>query len=127
MKINKLIYPLEPRVMLDGAAAVDVIDNVDDILQIKKIQTTDSIKFVEQAKETSLPFINIERDQRDQKNKNIVFIDAAVQDYQTLVDAFDVETEVHIIQSNQDGFLVMQNYLTQVNDVDAISYITAIK
>ena len=52
MKINKLIYPLEPRVMLDGAAAVDVIDNVDDILQIKKIQTTDSIKFIEQAKET---------------------------------------------------------------------------
>ena len=59
MKINKLIYPLEPRVMLDGAAAVDVIDNVDDILQIKKIQTTDSIKFVEQAKETSLPFIKL--------------------------------------------------------------------
>ena len=105
MKINKLIYPLEPRVMLDGAAAVDVIDNVDDILQIKKIQTTDSIKFIEQTKETSLPFINIERDQRDQKNKNIVFIDAAVQGYQTLVDAFDVETEVYIIQSNQDGHL----------------------
>ena len=72
MKINKLIYPLEPRVMLDGAAAVDVIDNVDDILQIKKIQTTDSIKFIEQTKETSLPFINIERDQRDQKNKNMI-------------------------------------------------------
>ena len=36
MKINKLIYPLEPRIMFDGAAAVDVIDNVDDILQIKK-------------------------------------------------------------------------------------------
>ena len=99
MKINKLIYPLEPRIMLDGAAAVDVIDNVDDILQIKKTQTTDGIKFIEKAKDTSLPFVNVERDQRDQKNKNIVFIDAAVQDYQTLVDAFDAETEVHIIQS----------------------------
>ena len=123
MKINKLIYPLEPRIMLDGAAAVDVIDNVDDILQIKKTQTTDGIKFIEKAKDTSLPFVNVERDQRDQKNKNIVFIDAAVQDYQTLVNAFDVETEVHIVQSNQDGFLVMQNYLAQVNDVDAIHII----
>ena len=123
MKINKLIYPLEPRIMLDGAAAVDVIDNVDDILQIKKTQTTDSIKFIEQAKETSLPFVNVERDQRDQKNRNIVFIDAAVQDYQTLVNAFDAETEVHIIQSNQDGFLEMQNYLVQENDVDAIHII----
>ncbi|MDC3143526.1 Ig-like domain-containing protein [Pelagibacteraceae bacterium] len=123
MKINKLIYPLEPRIMLDGAAAVDVIDNVDDILQSKKTQTTDGIKFIEKAKDTSLPFVNVERDQRDQKNKNIVFIDAAVQDYQTLVDAFDAETEVHIVQSNQDGFLVMQNYLAQVNDVDAIHII----
>ena len=123
MKINKLIYPLEPRIMLDGAAAVDVIDNVDDILQIKKTQTTDGIKFIERAKDTSLPFVNVERDQRDQKNKNIVFIDAAVQDYQTLVNAFDAETEVHIVQINQDGFLVMQNYLAQVNDVDAIHII----
>ena len=123
MKINKLIYPLEPRIMLDGAAAVDVIDNVDDILQIKKTQTTDGIKFIEKAKDTSLPFVNVERDQRDQKNKNIVFIDAAVQDYQTLVNAFDAETEVHIVQSNQDGFLVMQNYLAQVNDINAIHII----
>ena len=46
MKINKLIYPLEARVMLDGAAAIDVIDNVDDILQIKKNQTIDSVKFI---------------------------------------------------------------------------------
>ena len=123
MKINKLIYPLEARVMLDGAAAIDVIDNVDDILQIKKTQTIDSVKFIEQTKETSLPFVNVERDQRDQKNKNIVFIDAAVQDYQTLVDAFDTETEVYIIQSNQDGFLVMQNYLAQENNIDAIHII----
>ena len=123
MKINKLIYPLEARVMLDGAAAIDVIDNVDDILQIKKTQTIDSVKFIEQTKETSLPFVNVERDQRDQKNKNIVFIDAAVQDYQTLVDAFDAETEVYIIQSNQDGFLVMQNYLAQENNIDAIHII----
>jgi len=63
MKINKLIYPLEARVMLDGAAAIDVIDNVDDILQIKKTQTIDSVKFIEQTKETSLPFVNVERDQ----------------------------------------------------------------
>ena len=45
MKINKLIYPLEPRIMLDGAAAVDVIDNVDDILQIKKNQTIDYLDY----------------------------------------------------------------------------------
>jgi len=59
--------------MLDGAAAIDVIDNVDDILQIKKTQTIDSVKFIEQTKETSLPFVNVERDQRGIKKIKILF------------------------------------------------------
>ena len=40
-----------------------------------------------------------------------MFIDSAVDDIEVLIESFDDNTEVHIIQSDVDGFKEMQNIL----------------
>ena len=96
------IEALEQRIMLDGAGAstfLDIIDdrNQDKILQknSKKITKFSENKIDDQSQK--LPFDQVTRDQKRNERKQVVFIDSQVQDYQTLINAFNEDTEVHLI------------------------------
>ncbi len=122
---KKLIQALEPRVMLDGAAVATALDTIDELTQSNKIDEgleNKSNKF-KAASDTKLPFVNGIDANQNSKLRQIIFIDSAVEDIDTLVNSFDDSAEVHIIQSDQDGFVAIQKILSDESDVDALHII----
>jgi len=122
---KKLIQALEPRIMLDGAAvatAIEVFDelNQDQQQQQEKYSKTDKFKTEEGTK---LPFVNVDSSAQQTRTKQIAFIDSAVQDFELLANSFDENTEVYIIQSNEDGFETIENILSDQSNIDAIHII----
>jgi VCBS repeat-containing protein len=122
---NKLIQALEPRLMLDGAAVATAIDAVDDLAQFQKSESDKSSKadHFKVDKDTKLPFVNLDTSAQNSKSRQIVFIDSTVEDIETLINSLDKNTEVHVIQSNQDGFVTMQNILSSQENIDAVHVI----
>ena len=122
------IEALEQRIMLDGAGAstfLDIIDdrNQDKFLQknSKKITNFSENKIDDQSQK--LPFDQVTRDQKRNERKQVVFIDSQVQDYQTLINAFNEDTEVYLIQSNEDGFKKIDTVLKDNCDVSSLHII----
>ncbi len=122
---NKLIQALEPRLVLDGAAAATAIDAVDDLAQFQKSDNDKSSKAdnFKVDKDTKLPFVNVDASSQNAKSRQIIFIDSTVEDIETLINSFDKNTEVHVIQSDQDGFVTMQNILSSQDNIDAVHII----
>ena len=122
---NKLIQALEPRLMLDGAAVATAIDAVDDLAQFQKPDNDKSSKadHFKVDKDTKLPFVNLDASAQNAKSRQIIFIDSTVEDIETLINSFDKNTEVHVIQSDQDGFVAMQNILSSQENIDAVHVI----
>ena len=122
---KKLIQALEPRVMLDGAAVATAMDTIDELTQSNKIDEgleNKSNKF-KAASDTKLPFVNGIDASQNSKSRQIIFIDSAVEDIDTLINSFDDNAEVHVIQSDQDGFVEIQKILSDESDVDALHII----
>ena len=93
--------------MLDGAGAstfLDLIDerNQDKILDKKSKKITKFYENKVDDKSQILPFDQLSRDQKRNDRKQVVFIDSQVQDYQTLINSFNKDTEVCLIQSNEN-------------------------
>eukprot|EP00918_Siedleckia_nematoides_P001542 GHVU01003645.1.p1 GENE.GHVU01003645.1~~GHVU01003645.1.p1 ORF type:complete len:684 (+),score=76.08 GHVU01003645.1:1015-3066(+) len=129
-KNNKkfFIEALEQRIMLDGAGASTFIDTLEDTAHNKFSLNNESKvnKFVESANKDSdvkLPFINQTRDQKRNELKQIVFIDTQVEDYQQLIRAFDKNTEIHLIQSNENGFDKINQTLKGYQNIDSLHII----
>ena len=129
-KNNKkfFIEALEQRIMLDGAGASTFIDTLEDTAHTKFSLNNESKvnKFVEIANKDSdvkLPFINQTRDQKRNELKQIVFIDTQVEDYQQLIRAFDKNTEIHLIQSNENGFDKINQTLKSYKNIDSLHII----
>ncbi len=102
--------------MLDGAGASTFLDLIDDRNQDKFLQKNSKklTKFSENKideKSKIIPFDQSIRDQKRNERKQVVFIDSQVQDYQTLINAFNEDTEVYLIQSNEDGFKKIDSIL----------------
>ena len=120
MKNNKkkiFIEALEQRIMLDGAGASTALDVIDERSKDKLLnKNTQKIsKFAEHKIDDNsqkLPFDQLARDQKRNDRKQVVFIDSQVQDYQTLINAFNKDTEVYLIQSSEDGFKKIDKVLT---------------
>ena len=122
---KKLIQALEPRVMLDGAAVATALDTIDELTQSNKIDEgseNKSNKF-KAASDTKLPFVNGTDASQNSKSKQVIFIDSAVEDIDTLIKSFDDNAEIHVIQSNQDGFVEIQKILSDETNVDALHII----
>ena len=122
---KKLIQALEPRVMLDGAAVATALDTIDELTQSNKIDEgseNKSTKF-KAASDTKLPFVNGIDASQNAKSRQIIFIDSAVEDIDTLINSFDAHAEVHVIQSDQDGFVEIQKILSDETNVDALHII----
>ncbi|MDA7767592.1 VCBS domain-containing protein [Candidatus Pelagibacter sp.] len=129
-KNNKkfFIETLEQRIMLDGAGASTFIDTLEDTAHNKFSLNNESKvnKFVESGNKDSdvkLPFINQTRDQKRNELKQIVFIDTQVEDYQQLIRAFDKNTEIHLIQSNENGFDKINQTLKGYKNIDSLHII----
>ncbi len=122
---KKLIQALEPRMMLDGAAVATAIDTIDDFANLNKTDLEKKSKEnnFKTDQDTKLPFVNRESINQNARTKQFVFIDSAVDDIEVLIESFDDNTEVHIIQSNVDGFREMQNILADEKNIDGIHVI----
>ena len=105
--------------MLDGAGASTFLDLIDERNQqeIKK-----NSKIIDTTKENNeIPFTNTTRDQANKKN--VVFIDSAVPDYETIINSFKENTEFYLINSNEDGFKKIDEILTNRKDIDGLHII----
>ena len=122
---KKLIQALEPRMMLDGAAVATAIDTIDDLVNANKTDLDKKAKEnnFKTDQDTKLPFVNRESINQNTRTKQFVFIDNAIDDIQVLIESFDDNTEVHIIQSDVDGFKEMQNILADEKNIDGIHVI----
>ncbi len=114
--------------MLDGAGASTFLDLIDDRNQDKFLQKNSKklTKFSENKvddKSKIIPFDQVTRDQKRNERKQVVFIDSQVQDYQTLIDAFNEDTEVYLIQSSEDGFKKIDKVLNKNCDVSSLHII----
>ena len=111
--------------MLDGAAVATAIEAVDDLAQFQKTDNDKSSKadHFKVDKDTKLPFVNVDASTQNAKSRQIIFIDSTVEDIETLINSFDKNTEVHVIQSDQDGFVTMQNILSSQENIDAVHVI----
>ena len=104
--------------MLDGAGASTFLDLIDERNQeeIKK-----NSKIIDTPKENNeVPFANTAR---DQNKKNVVFIDSAVSDYETIINSFKENTEFYLINSNEDGFKRISEILNDRKDIDGLHII----
>ena len=114
--------------MLDGAGASTFIDTLDAAAHDKFSLNNESKvkKFVESANKDSdvkLPFINQIRDQKRNELKQVVFIDTQVEDYQQLIRSFDKNTEIYLIQSNENGFDKINQTLKGYKNIDSLHII----
>jgi len=121
------IEALEQRIMLDGAGASTALDIID---ERNKEQLSNKIQKISKLSENKiednsqkLPFDQVVRDQKRNDRKQVVFIDSQVQDYQTLIDAFNEDTEVYLIQSNEDGFKKIDKVLKNDADISSLHII----
>ena len=131
MKNNKkkiFIEALEQRIMLDGAGASTALDVIDERSKDKLLnKNTQKIsKFAEHKIDDNsqkLPFDQLARDQKRNDRKQVVFIDSQVQDYQTLINAFNKDTEVYLIQSSEDGFKKIDKILKNDQEISSLHII----
>ena len=125
-KTQKLfIEPLEQRIMLDGAGASTFLDLIDERNQ-KQIKINSSNKDIYKEGDNSnkdIPFTNITRDKIRNDRKNIVFIDSAVEDYETITSSFKENTEFYLINANEDGFKRISEILSDRENIDALHLI----
>ena len=125
-KTQKLfIEPLEQRIMLDGAGASTFLDLIDERNQ-QQITINSSNKDIYKEGDNSnkdIPFTNIARDKIRNDKKNIVFIDSAVEDYETITSSFKENTEFYLINANEDGFKRISEILNDRENIDALHLI----
>ena len=109
-----LIYALEPRLLFDGDLGADVASSI----------------VYRDGNNAEAPAVAPEN-QRDAQRENIrfelhtertaiVFIDGALEDTQTLVDAVPANAEVHILSGDSDGFDQISEILEHHDRVDEI-------
>jgi hypothetical protein len=111
---------LEERLMFDAAAVDTAVQMAADQLPPEPI-AADSEPVTEPATRT------ISEQERPQENMEaapqasvLVFIDSALPDYQTLVDAIPADAEVHVIDAGVDGFAYMAEVMDERSDIDAV-------
>lgn len=108
------IYALEPRLLFDGDLGADVASSI----------------VYRDGNNAEAPAVAPEN-QRDTQRENIhfelhtertaiVFIDGALEDTQTLVDAVPANAEVHILSGDSDGFDQISEILEHHDRVDEI-------
>lgn len=99
-----LFTALEPRILLDGAAIVEATEALTD--NDYAHDTPEALAVAPESSQTS--------------RREIVFIDAALPDVETLIEGVDDHAEVFLIEAHENGLQQMAQLLDGLNDVDAI-------
>ena len=110
--------------MLDGAGASTFLDLIDERNQqeIKKNSKNKDIYKEGTQTNTEIPFTTVAREARNDR-KNIVFIDSQVKDYREITKSFRENTEVYLINSNEDGFKRINEILQDRENINALHLI----
>ena len=119
------IEPLEQRIMLDGAGASTFLDLIDERNQqeIKKNSKNKDIYKEGTQNNKEIPFTTVARDKARNERKNIVFIDSQVKDYREITKSFRENTELYLINSNEDGFKRIDEILQDRENINALHLI----
>ncbi|MEJ2694867.1 MAG: DUF4347 domain-containing protein, partial [Candidatus Thiodiazotropha sp.] len=113
---------MEPRILFDGAAlstALSADMALDPHAEADTAQP-DSLDAVTQTTATIAPDQTETIDAADSARIEVVFIDSALPDYQTLMDAVPEGAEIFVVDSDVDGWAYMAEALAGRSDIDAI-------
>ena len=115
------IQALEPRIMLDGAGAATLYSVMDDVGETPGLDDTVPLnnKTIQYDSDTTLPFADV----KITTAKEIVFIDAQVSDYQSIINTLDSSVTTHIIQAHENGWVQMAEILAGEKNIDAVHVI----
>ena len=115
-KRKPLITALEPRVLLDGAAVATGAEAATDVaLQQDSTHTND--EQVHDASEVELAPVG---DNKDNRRKEVAFVDTQIANYQTIVDNIDDHVEVYLIEGSENGLDSMLESLEGQQGIEAI-------
>ncbi|MEM8749871.1 MAG: tandem-95 repeat protein [Pseudomonadota bacterium] len=131
-----LMRVLEPRILLDAAAVETALDIAgqaahsqlaDDFIANSKMADEAGANGDGENDEMSLdrPLSESDADETDaslarSSERQVVFIDAAVDDKETLIASLEPGVTVHILDGNRDGIQQMVDLLADADDYDAI-------
>jgi|GEM_PF-1143946 len=109
-----IVDPLEPRILLDGAAVAEGVEMLDDLQQQSSNDAvpTFSISSLFENPATGLSGQQAER-------REITFIDKGIEGYQQLVDQA-TGAEIVLLDDSQNGLSAIASYLSGQQGVDAI-------
>ena len=120
---------LEPRILLDAAALATATDSLDDdaadsadfensqVAEPRTATVEDSTSSDEVVEALAALVVPPER-------REVVIVDAAVSDYQSLVSGLDASVELVILSAERDGVAEIADYLEGRSDVDAVHLVS---
>ena len=118
------IRALEPRILLDAAALATAAETVaDDDADSDAAESTTSAE-PESTAATDEVVEALAALEPAPDRTEVVFIDAAVSDYQTLISGIGDGVEVVILAAERDGVVQIADYLDGRADIDAIQIIS---
>ena len=134
-KYTPYYFQLEKRIVFDGAAAEAVIDtvavaadaasaeSVQDAIQESIANDTEANK-LEEAVQSLLQTTPAVDDQETTSITSVLFVDSAVQDYETLTRGVDESTAVVILSRNQDGVQQIADALGSYSNLQSIQVVS---
>ena len=123
-----LMMQLEPRIMFDGAAVATAIDIVhNDVAVTKDVAVAEKAPVDAKAVTSNAPSVAEASpipDASAAPRHEIVFVDTSVENYQSLLTNLNPNTEVVLINPQQDGLKVIADTMANRHDIDAIHIIS---
>ncbi|WP_151193823.1 DUF4347 domain-containing protein [Cysteiniphilum sp. JM-1] len=123
-----LLQELEPRLMFDGAA-IETVDIADGVSDQEQAYILNSLEQNENAHATDSLLAAIEADpegfQTDYSQfKEVVIIDARVQDPHVLINSISRDAAIEVILNNQDGVDRIAEILEKYKDLEALHIVS---
>ena len=123
-----LMQMLEPRLMFDGAA-IETVNISDDVSSEEQNYILNAIDENEQAKATATLLNAIEKGAENlqidySQFKEVVIIDARVEDPHVLIQNISREAAVEVVSSSKDGVDAIADILQKYQNLDAVHIIS---
>ena len=112
---NKMLA-LEPRIMFDAAALSTVVDVVTEEQSFSTAQTESTVD--------SQLLLDALSQSQPQAITSVLFVDTAVEDYQSLIDDVKTGTRVVILGANYDGVQQMAEVLSKYSALESIQILS---
>ncbi len=100
---------------------METINIESNLLEQKISASSTSLQTQNYGLDTDLSVDNIQSSTQDSQ---VLFIDSAVEDYQSLIDNLSQPTDVVVLDSQRDGIFQITNYLSQYDDLNAVHIVS---